>query len=414
MQKSWIHYTKELFVTQMNHWILVVAAMTVLSIFSTDASYIGYLLLLGIVPAFFYVLRLKVHHFFLFFFLHFLPFSVLFLCQSNPVLWVLVLIILLFHFIYSVKAKIKPTNVENPFIGPVGGVCCIAACTLLQHYYGKLNISMYYTAILFAFLLVFFFYYFMDHYLWFVKVQKNSVDNVSEQSLWRGGIKQLLLFLCITCISMLLLHNVAWLSYLFSKAGMLLTFILRFLFSLINQDSNTDSIVYGDDASASDGGGDMMLVGEETAPVWIVLEYIAIGAMIIGLIWLISYGLYTFFRFLWKNFHQSKKTPLTEPFQEGDVREQCEIIQNKLYLKNFFTLKNNRDIARKTYKKFITKHKQELIGDLDKEHLAPLTAGECCEKLQHPDVQTIYEKVRYSEEKISSADIKVLKEKTKQ
>ena len=36
MQKSWIHYLKEILVTQMNHWILVMAALTILSVFSAD------------------------------------------------------------------------------------------------------------------------------------------------------------------------------------------------------------------------------------------------------------------------------------------------------------------------------------------------------------------------------------------
>jgi len=95
------------------------------------------------------------------------------------------------------------------------------------------------------------------------------------------------------------------------------------------------------------------------------------------------------------------------------VREQCEIIQNENIIKKLFSFRNNRDIARKAYKKFIIKHKEARIGDLEKDHLAPLTAGECCKKLARTDVQQLYEKVRYSDEKISSADVKALKEKTK-
>jgi hypothetical protein len=120
-----------------------------------------------------------------------------------------------------------------------------------------------------------------------------------------------------------------------------------------------------------------------------------------------------FFRYLRTSFYQSKKSKTTLSFNGTDVREQCEIIETENYFKKLFTPRSPRDNARKVYKKFIIKHKQDLIGDLDKEHLSPLTAGECCDSLHCPEVYALYNKVRYSDEKISSADVKALKEKTK-
>lgn len=413
MQKSWIHYTKEVFVTQMNHWILVVAALTLQSVFAAANLHVAFLLLLGVVPAYFYLLRLKTRHFSVFLLLHLLPLCFLLLCKSDILLFLLTAAILIVHFVYSIKTKVKPAGVENPFIGPASGVCCIAVCALLHSKYGKIDIGGYYSIALFAFLLVFFLYYFMDHYVWFINVQKNSVDNVSEQSLWIGGLKQLFPFIGITAVCMLLLGNIEWLSFLVSKVGALGKMILRFLFSLISRNPNNETTVYDNMTSGSGDEGGTLLRGGESGIVWIVLEYIAIAATIIGLTWLVIYGIVNLFQFLRNAFYQNKSKQ-TELLVSGtDVREQCEIIQTENYFKKLFSLKNNRDIARKAYKKFIIKHKEALIGDLEKDHLAPLTAGECCEKLQRTDVQQLYEKVRYSDEKISSADVKALKEKTK-
>lgn len=416
MKRSPIHYTKECLITQMNHWILAIAAMTLFSVFSPDRLHLGFLLLLGIVPAFFYFLRIKANNFFVFFGLHLLPFisvmSVLF-AYDSLILSLVTMAILLFHLIYSVKIKIKPTNVENPFVGPAAGVCLIAVFAFFHAHYGKVDISSYYIIALFIFLLVFFLYYFMDHYIWFVSVQKNSVDNISEKSLWIGGMKLLVAFVAITILSMLLLGDIEWLSYIASKIGAALTEILRFIIAFLNAHSNPEDALFDNIASGGGEGQMMPFAGSKTGSAWIVLEYIAIALVAIGLVWLIGYGLYLFFKMLWEGFHENKTKKVDFYFSEGDVREQIEIIQNKRLLRNIFAPKNSRDAARKVYKKYIIKHKELLVGPSDQSHLAPLTAGECCEKLDNPEAQAIYEKVRYSDQKISSADVKALKEKTK-
>jgi len=414
MQKSWIHYSKELCITQMNHWILVVAAFTVLSIFSATNLHLGFLLSLGIIPVFYYVLRLKTKRYFFFILLHLVPFGILPFCKENFVLLLVVAAVLVFYFVYSIKVKVTDVHVENPFIGPAAGVCTIAVCFFFHDKYGRIDIRNYYTIAFFVFLLVFFLYYFMENYVWFVTVQKNSVDNISERSLWIGGLKQLLIFVGVACVCMLSLINFEWLSFVVSKIGDFFVFLLRLLFSLITRKPPEEIINYDQVAQGGPEGGLLNFAHGNTSFILIILEKIAIAATIIGIGCFLVYSLYKFFRFLRKSFYQSKKPNRLHPtFNGTDVREQCEIIQTESYLKKLFTPRNHRDVARKVYKKYIIKHKQDLIGDLSKEHLSPLTAGECCERLDCLEVQKLYEKVRYSEEKISAADVKALKEKTK-
>lgn len=414
MQKSWIHYLKEILITQMNHWILVVAALTILSIFPAQGLHLGFLLSLGIIPIFYYALRLKTKRYFFFILLHLVPFLILPFCKASLVLILVTGAILVFYLVYSIKTKVSDIHVENPFVGPAIGVCCIAICLFFHNKYGKVDIRNYYTIAFFAFLLVFFIYYFIENYVWFVTVQKNSVDNISEQSLWIGGLKQLLIFVAIACVCMLSLINFEWLSFVVSKIGDFLVFLLRLLFSLIKRKPPEEIITYDQVAQGSPEGGLLNLAHGNTSLILIILEKIAIVATIIGIGWFLIYSLYKFFRFLRKSFYQSKKPNKPHPaFNGTDVREQCEIIQNESYLKKLLTPRNHRDVARKVYKKYILKHKQDLIGDLSKEHLSPLTVGECCEKLDSKEVQKLYEKIRYSEEKISAIDVKALKEKTK-
>ena len=413
MQKSWIHYLKEILVTQMNHWILVVAALTILSIFSANNLHLGFLLALGIVPVYDYFLRLKTKRYVFFLSLHLVPFFILFLCKGSLLLCLVTAAILIFYLVYSIKTKISPVNVENPFIGPVAGVCCIAASFFFHGKYGKIDISNYYTIAFFIFLLVYFLYYFMNNYVWFVNVQKNSVDNISERSLWIGGLKQLLVFVAIASICMLCLMNFEWLSFVVSKIGQFFVIILRALISLLHFKEPTESLGYDETSQRSTDGGFFNLGQGDTSFIWLVLEKIAIVATVVFIIWFLLRNLYKFFQYLRMNFYQSKTQKTSLTFSGMDVREQCEIIQTESYFKKLFSPKSHRDTARKVYKKFILKHKQTLIGDLEKEHLSPLTAGECCEKLACPDVQKLYEKVRYSDEKITAADVKALKEKTK-
>ena len=413
MQKSWIHYLKELLVTQMNHWILVVAGFTTLSIFPSEEMHLGFLLLLGLIPVYYYLIRLKTKRYFFFIVLHLLPFLILPLCKRSLVLLLVTAAILVFYLIYSIKTKVTPIHVENPFIGPVAGVLSIAACFFFFGKYGKHDIHNYYTIAFFVFLLVYFLYYFINNYVWFVNVQKNSVDNISEQSLWVGGLKQLSLFISITFVCMLSLINIEWLSFVVSKIGQFFVFVLRFLISLIRVKEPADSFTYGERLPASNVNGLFNSAHNNTSLFMLFLEKIAIVTTFVVLAWLLIYSLRKFFRFLRKNFYLNKSTKTELLISGSDVREQCEIIQTESYLKKLFAFKNNRDVARKVYKKFITKHKQALIGDLDKELLSPLTAGECCKKLECPEVQKLYEKVRYSEEKISATDVKALKDKTK-
>ena len=413
MQKSWIHYLKELLVTQLNHWILVIAAMTIFSIFSASNLHLGFLLLLGVVPVYEYYLRLKAKRYFYFILLHLLTFLILFLCKGSLVLILVTAAILIFYLIYSIKTKISPLNVENPFIGPAAGVCCIAACYFFFTKYGKADIGTYYFFAFFIFLLVYFVYYFMNNYVWFIMVQKNSVDNVSEQSLWIGGLKQLITFISVACACMLALIKFEWLSFVVSKIGQFFVFLLRTFLSLLNLQEPTESGVYDSQSTQGVEGRFGVFGRGQTSGFLLFLEKVAIIFTVIFLVWLIYTGLRKFFRYLRTSFYSSKhnKTELT--FNGGDVREECEIIQTENYLKKLFTPRNHRDAARKVYKKFILKNKNALIGDLEKDRLAPLTVGECCTILDRKEVQDLYEKVRYSDEKISAADVKSLKEKTK-
>lgn len=413
MQKSWIHYLKEILVTQMNHWILVMAALTILSVFSADNLHLGFLLLLGLIPVYDYYLRLNAKRYVFFILLHLVPFLILPLCKGSLVLMLVTGSILIFYLVYSIKTKISPLNVENPFIGPAADVCCIAVCYFFYTKYGKADIGNYYMIAFFVFLLVYFLYYFVNNYVWFIMVQKNSVDNISEQSLWIGGLKQLLLFMGIAAVCMLSLMNFEWLSFVVSKIGAFLVWILRGIISLLRIKEPTESFVYDQSSQRSTDGGFLNMGHSGTSPFWIFLEKMAVIATVLFLLWLIIKGLQKFFRYLRTSFYQSKKSKTTLSFNGTDVREQCEIIETENYFKKLFTPRSPRDNARRVYKKFIIKHKQDLIGDLDKEHLSPLTAGECCDSLHCPEVHALYNKVRYSDEKISAADVKALKEKTK-
>ena len=92
-----------------------------------------------------------------------------------------------------------------------------------------------------------------------------------------------------------------------------------------------------------------------------------------------------------------------------DIRESCAIESTKKESTSRFGFLNNRQKIRKIYRTQIIKNKNNIIGDHNPEILERMTAKECCDILSADRLQLIYEKARYSNAEITSADVKAVK-----
>ena len=89
-----------------------------------------------------------------------------------------------------------------------------------------------------------------------------------------------------------------------------------------------------------------------------------------------------------------------------DVREKCTVERVLDRRKRHSLFLSNREKIRKLYRSRIWKQKWFLIGDENPRKLEYLTATECCDKLSDNALKYVYEKARYSSEKITGEDVK--------
>ena len=73
---------------------------------------------------------------------------------------------------------------------------------------------------------------------------------------------------------------------------------------------------------------------------------------------------------------------------------------------NILGFLSNEQRIRTLYKKRVIHDKAAIIGDKVEQELSYLTAKECCEKIGATDLKEVYEKVRYSSEKVTSEDVR--------
>ena len=129
-------------------------------------------------------------------------------------------------------------------------------------------------------------------------------------------------------------------------------------------------------------------------------------AIVIGFILFLYYVYYVIKGLEGSNFRKKKNEKLAE---NEDVREYCGFEKKSDKQAGNFIFRSNREKIRRLYRKKVAKHKQEIIGEKEPQHLNYLTAKECCDKLSEQKLKLAYEKARYSEETITTEDVKFAK-----
>lgn len=150
--------------------------------------------------------------------------------------------------------------------------------------------------------------------------------------------------------------------------------------------------------------------GEEPFWLWEVLEFIAI--VLFGAAALIGAGV-----LLWKLFKLVQKYMVfryqSQEIQTGeayDFREKCEIVKDKdKKISGLFTALSPRERIRKLYKKKLTAATARMDAG-DKSGLGLYTAREWERKLEVNGMAELYERARYSDQEITGADVKRMKE----
>ena len=411
MKGKLIELLREFLVIQMNHWVIATFFITILGFFEKKASFLGVWLLLCVVPVCQYVIRKKIQNFFVFFLLHFLILTVIIVAPiDNIACKILSILMTVLYIAWSVHVKIMAKTVEEGPLHPIFAATVIGLSSILHDRLGHDDWNVFYIAAIICFFLCFYIYNFMERYMYFMSVNKFSASNIPEAEIFSSGMKQTLAYTAGGLVVFLLTANLEWFSYVVKTIGYGILGIIRFLLSLLG--GSTEDLSEAEEhifESAADNSG-FVAVEEEPFLLWKILEYIVLTAVTILIIAVILYGIVKLFRFLWKNFYSQTQSGEAKILSNMDVRETCVIEKEVRALDmRVFGFKNNREKVRKLYKKEILKNKNTIIGDLETENLKNLTAKECCDKISAQKLQQIYEKARYSEDVITSEDLRTIR-----
>ncbi|MBE7043796.1 MAG: hypothetical protein E7399_09970 [Ruminococcaceae bacterium] len=419
MKRKWIETCQTLLITQMNHWIIITAVMTVLGLFKEERTHLLLWFVFGIVPIMLFFVRESIRNFFLFFAIHMvLPVAAVYLTglllSEDIVLRIILIALTVIYVIWSIVIRLKSKKNSENLIPPLVAICAMGILTLIENLQCKRGWEWYYLLMAILYLSGYFINFFMNNYLRFLSVNESSAAVMPEQEIFSSGMKQTVLFTIAGVLVLFLTANVKWVSYVLSWVGNVLLVVLRAFFSLFSKEESEEVPVFVmQEQVAPDMSG--LAEGGKSGLLWLILEKIIMTLVAVGIVALIVFAVVMFFRFLWNHFHEARKGE-EQKIQKGrDLHEVCGIEKNAKETSTvWLPFLNNRDKVRKIYRKQILKNKNSIVGNHNMEDLERMTAKECCDKMpiekDFADIlKKIYEKARYSPNDITSEDVKSMK-----
>ena len=407
MKRKWIETGQDLLIIFINHLILIAFAMTAMGLFRQDEHKVWLWSVLLIIPLIFYVARIKLRNFFLFFALHVaVPVGIIFL-PIHILLKLLMVFISMVYFIWSIRIRMQERGYGEGVVAPIFMTGALGVMLLIETSYSQKGWEGIYIAMAIIYAAGYCMYMFTSQYLRFLIVNESSAANIPESEIFHKGFRQTFMYMAGVVTLLVLTANVAWLSYIVSWLGDILLKVARFLFSGAGRTEEEMPITMPVEQIPPDMG----MLGEagEPALIWVILEKLVMIAGALFMVGLIVFGIVKGFQYLWKGFHKDAAKDEKKITTGIDIREACTIEKTKKEGNNWFSFLNNREKIRKIYRKQVLKNKTAIIGDLNTEDLGYMTAKECCDRFSAEQLKKMYEKARYSEAEITSEDVRAAK-----
>lgn len=356
MKQKKMQYIKDSLCIILNHLLFVAAAITVLDLFQANSSEL--LLWVGLIVA--------------------------------PLIW------------YHVTQKPQKLIPPPMFIVLLGGMSMVEKIVTTHDW------SVYYYIITFVYLVGYFVYYFSKQFLQFLALNKHSASNIPEQTIFRNGIIQTLFFTAGSSIILFISANFDWVKRIVDHIWNMILAVLRYVFAGIEtpvQQPQKEELTQKDPQMGSANMGDAIpeQMLEDIRNLIIIFLCVAI---IIGFI-LFLYYIYCVIKGIETSPLRKRKKEMVE--DDEDVREYCGFEKKSKTRERSFRFRNNREKVRRLYQKMVLKRKTELIGEQNPEQLSYFTAKECCERLEEQSLKAVYEKARYSEDVITTEDVRMAK-----
>lgn len=402
---------KEFFTDLMNQLCFYPLGLTAATLFAALApaarpSLLFWMLCALPVFALYYV-RKRCRHLWVLIFLHFSVLVILYLIPAeNEVNGSIRMLTGIGFVIYSLWLRFQTENyASEPLPLPLAAGIALLGL-FLQHYQGNRDWDLYYRMSLILVFLLYAVILFLQSYEDFLAVNRLSTGKIPFQEIFHSGIRGTTIFVLFSGILLFIISQFAWLKPFLQamREGMLM--ILRFLFGLIpDSTAETESIV------EQNAGGSNIPLPEPDEPfiLWVILEYVAIFALLAVSIFLLWRGIRRLISFLRDKMQIRPMESASEKKHSFDKREKLDAVIGKnegREQKNRFSFlfPDAGTKIRHMYQKKITN------SGLEKSSLLFYTARDAEKFLDVEGMAVIYEKARYSEEVCNDEDVRRMRD----
>lgn len=354
MKQDMIQKIRDCLCIMLNHLLFIAVAIAVVDLFQADSSYLYGYMLLVVVPLGYYFITKKTQ-----------------ILVAPPIFFAILVAMFFAETIMS----------QNDW-------------------------SIYYYVITFVYLIGYFIYYFTKRFLDFLKFNQNMASNIPVQTIYKNGMGLTVLFSACSSVILLVSSNIEWVKVIADKIWSGILAILSYIFSGIQTNPPIDGKEELTQKDPQLGGVNMnQVVSEQTLEgIRNLIIALLCVAIIIGLIIFLYYIYYVIKGWEGPEKGKAKKDKLAA---DEDIREYCGFEKKRQKKEGSFWFRSNREKVRRLYHKKISKRSKEILGEKDLQYLKYLTAKECCDKLAEQQLKLVYEKARYSEEEISSEDVRL-------
>ena len=402
MSRKTIAVANIILTIQLNHLIFIAAAVSLLGLLGMQNSHLLLWIAAGIVPLIMYVWRIKAQKIPVFFAGMLGIFVAGLFLPMEIIAKLIFAVMLLMYSILSVRKKLTEMPEKEDLISPFIFVALIGAMAIKNHIHTGVC-----TGIAWVYLVGYFLYHFVTVYLDFVMIQENSASNMPEKELFAQGIKQVGIFSGIV-IFFAALTSTNWITKTLSLVGGWVKAFFRYVFAGIGGAIEEES---APSQPIVDAGQDNLFDPVEYSELWLLIrkifDFLYEVLVVVIFVAVIYFGIRSLIRFVKLNFtNVGKKAEAKTILSNQDIRESCYAESTKKEKKTFLGFLSSEQRIRSLYKKRVLQEKAKIVGEGSPSRLTYLTAKECCDKLEAEELKNVYEKVRYSDDKVTSEDVR--------
>jgi hypothetical protein len=408
MKRAGIVLLREFLVTQLNYWILFPGVFTLLGLCAGVETVfpagLSFLLPLSLVPFLLYFCRVRLKNPVLFAATHILVLAAPALIPFHGMIRLVCWGLAAGFTGYSIFLRLHEGSWEDKGLPPLFAVIFAGICLfMLQYYHCDQWRNVLYASVIWA-IALFFVISYIESYLNFLMVNEGSASHIPEREIFRSGMRLTIEYTLCGSLVLMATADITWFKSLLNLISYGLRSILAFVFQFISSDQSEYPIASEKETAPAAAPG-IPDAKAESFWLWDVLGYIIFAVVVIALLVAAYKGLKFLVRQMRENWGKTQQSAGEDgTFAAKDVREQMVSVRQKnKRRKSLWGFLSVNEQIRRLYRKRAV----QLESDADK--LRRMTARECADRIQAPEIARIYEKARYSGQECSQTDLKEMK-----